>query len=682
MKTLNVIPSAARKQGSMPTASLRVRLTIASSANLQLAGLFLVLAASLSAQDTARIAPVVISATRTEMSRSALPVAVTVITAAELQLRGIATVAEALRDVTSAYVAQSGSQGSQTSLFLRGGESKYVKVLVDGVPANDPGGFYDFSSLTTDNVERIEIVRGPVSVIHGADAVTGVVHVITKSGRGQASSSVDVRAGMAPRTKIGSTAPERMSAFDVSADVSGALASSSYSLGIARHQTDGLYELNNHHHNNVLSGRLQFQPMADTDLRLSLRYSDSRHNYPTNGGGTVGDSNSNRSEDRILLGVELTRRLTTTTRAALTLNSSLNDGVSDNPMDTPTGSSSLIQDKTRRRGAELRVAFVPNAIVSGTVGAQMEQQDHRQTLQSQSSFGPFMSNFKAARRNTGAYGELVLQLAERFGATFGGRVDDNEAFGTFGTYRTGLSLYVTRRTRLRFTVGNAFREPTFLENYSSGFSRGNPDLTPERTSSMDGGIDQQLLDGRVDLSVTGFSQRFSNMIDYDPTDSCGFSYCNVAEATSRGLELEANGRLSGPFWASVGATLLKTEVIDPGFDQSEGGLYRAGESLIRRPGQKVRGELSYRGGGPLRGSLSATRIGDRDDKDFRFPFKAVVLPAYTRVDLGGEYEIPLARTQRTAVTLRVENLTDEKYENVFNFLAPRRTVALGVRSTF
>ena len=638
---------------------------------------------SLLAQDTARIAPVVISATRTEMSRASLPVAVSVITAAELQLRGITTVGEALRDVTSAYVAQSGSQGSQTSLFLRGGESKYVKVLVDGVPANDPGGFYDFASLTTDNVERIEIVRGPVSVIHGADAVTGVVHVITKSGRGSPSSSVAVRAGMAPRTAIGASDPDGMTTVDLSADVAGSLASSSYSLGIARHQTTGLYELNNHHHNNVLSGRVLFQPMAHTDLRVSLRYTDYRYNYPTSGGGTVRDSNANRSEDRMLLGVELTRRIGATTRASLTLNSALNDGVTDDAMDSPTGSSSLIQDKTRRRGAELRMTFVPGGTLSGTVGAQIEQQDHRQMLQFQSSFGPFTSNFKAARRNTGAYGELVLQPFERLAATLGARIDDNEAFGTFGTYRAGISARATRTTRLRFTVGNAFREPTFLENYSSGFSTGNPDLTPERTFSLDGGIDQQLLDGRIDVSLTAFSQRFSNMIDYDPADSCGFSYCNVAEATSRGIELEANGRLSGPFRASAGATFLKTEVIDPGFDQTDGGLYRAGEPLVRRPEQKFTGELSYRGSGPFSGSVRATRVGDRHDKDFRpFPFAAVVLPAYTRVDVGAEYVVPVVRTNRTALTLRVENLTDETYENVFNFLAPRRTVALGVRSTF
>ena len=634
------------------------------------------------AQDTARIAPVVISATRTEMPRSALPVAVTVITSAEMQLRGVSTVAEALRDVTSAYVAQSGSQGSQTSLFLRGGESKYVKVLIDGVPANDPGGFFDFGSLTTDNVERIEIVRGPVSVVHGADAVTGVVHVITKRGRGSASGVADVRAGIAPRTRIGANAPDAMNTFDASAEVAGALASSNYSIGLGRHTSNGLYELNNQYHNNVLSGRLEVLPTPDTELRLSLRYTDYRFNYPTNGGGTVGDVNANRTEDRIQLGIELTRHVTATTRAVLTLNSALTDGVTDDPMDTPAGSSSLIQDKTRRRGAELRMTFVPNAVMSGTIGAQVEQQDHRNTLQAQSSFGPFMSSFSAARRNTGAYGELVLQPVDRLAATFGARIDDNEAFGTFGTYRVGVSASVTSSTRLRATVGSAFREPTFLENFASGFATGNPELTPERTVSVDGGMDQQLPRGRGEISLTAFSQRFTNMIDYDPANSCGFSYCNVAEATSRGLELELRAQLAGPLWIGAGATLLKTNVVDPGFDQTEGGLYRAGESLIRRPGQKYRTELSYRGAAPLSGSLSATYVGDRDDKDFRWPFRAVVLPAYTRIDLGAEYALPMPQTQRTALTLRVENLANAHYENVFNFLAPRRTISLGVRSSF
>jgi outer membrane cobalamin receptor len=469
---------------------------------------------------------------------------------------------------------------------------------------------------------------------------------------------------------------------DLSADIAGSGEAASYAAGIARHETNGLYALNNGHHNNVLSGRFQFTPRAGTELRLALRYTDFRFNYPTNGGGTVGDVNANRTEDRTIVGVEVERRLTPTARGVLALNSSVNDGVTDDAMDAPTGSSTLIQDKTRRRGAELRAQWTPLSSAAATVGVQMEQQDHRQALQSESSFGPFMSSFRAARRNTGLYGEAVLTPVTALTATLGVRLDDNEAFGQFVTHRVGASWRPVATTRVRATLGNAFREPTFLENFSSGFATGNPGLEAERTSSWDAGVDQELFDGRVSASATYFAQRFTNMIDYDPADSCGFSYCNVAEATSKGTEIELRARVSA-VWASVGATILKTEVLEPGFDQTSGGLYRRGESLIRRPERKITGELAYRGSAPLSASLRVQAVGKRTDRDFRpFPSTPVTLEGYERFDAGAEYALPYMGASRTALTLRVENLTDVTYENVFNFLSPRRTIVVGVRSAF
>ena len=647
---------------------------------------FLLLPSSflLAQQDTARIEPVVVTATRTPLTQGALPVAVTIITAEELKLRGITTVAEALRDVSSAYVAQSGSQGSQTSLFLRGGESKYVKVLIDGVPANDPGGFYDFSSLTADNVERIEIVRGPASVVHGADAVTGVVHVITKRGRGASTTTVEGRVGLMPRTPLTPGAlPEDAQSLDVNAEVGGAREALAYSLGLARHETSGLYELNNRHYNNVLSGRIELEPAAGMRLRMSVRYNDVRYNYPTNGGGVVGDLNSNRTEDRTIIGVELERRLAPNVTAALTINSAMNDGVSDDPADSPSDGSNLIQDKMRRRGADVRVRWLGTSKASATAGVALELQDFRQTIQSQSSFGPFTSDFHADRNNTGVFGELVLTPTSPLTATIGARVDDNEAFGTFVTERVGVSYRPVAATRVRGTFGTAFREPTFAENFSSGFATGNPDLETERTLSWDLGVDQDVASGRASASVTYFAQRFTNMIDYDPSDSCGFSYCNVAEATANGVEVELRGRLIDQLWASGGATFLKTNVVEPGFDQTTGGLYRAGESLIRRPEQKFTGELSYRNARLPSLSLRVQSVGKRTDRDFRpFPATPVELSAYTRYDVGAEYPLPMSNRARTVLTLRVENLTDVDYQNVFNFLAPRRTVIVGIRSSF
>ena len=633
--------------------------------------------------DTARVDPVIVTATRVPMSRGNLPVAVTVISGDELRLRGISTVAEALTDVTSAYVAQAGSAGAQTSLFLRGGESKYVKVLIDGVPANDPGGVYDFASLTTDNLDRIEIVRGPASVLYGADAVTGVVHVITRRGVGAPRVDVDVRAGAAPRDATGGDDPDPVRTYDASATATGAVASGAYSLGFGRHQSSGLYELNNRYQNNTFSGRASFSPARETELRLTLRYTDYQYNYPTAGSGDVVDSNAYRAEDRTVLGIEVERAFSATTRASLSLSSSVNDGGTDDALDAPGGSAFVSQDKVRRRGAELRAHFLPSSRVALSIGAHLEQQDQRS--QAQGDFGgfPFTSQFRAARRNLGGYAELLLTPTERFTATLGGRLDDNERFGALGTGRVGLSWRALAATRLRASAGTAFREPSFLENYASGFVVGNPDLHPERSRTVDVGIEQDILAGRGTVAVTGFSQQFRNIIDYEPTASaCGFSYCNVAEARANGIEAELRAPIVGPLAASAGVTLLRTRVVNPGYDVTSGGLYQEGESLIRRPETKWNAELLYAGTGRISASARLTVVGDRADRDFHFPTTPVTLPGYERVDVAGQYALQPTRGVRSAITLRVENLTNEGYQNVFNFLAPRRTIWVGLRSSF
>ncbi len=659
--------------------------------SLSLALLLTLPAGSLLAQqapDTARVSPVVVTATRTPISQSALPVAVTILTAEDLRAKGITTVADALRDVSSASVVQSGSAGAQTSLFLRGGESKYVKVLIDGVPANDPGGSYDFGSLTTDNVERIEIVRGPASVIHGADAVTGVVHVITRRGLGAPRTELDVRAGLANRDDVADTTRQggSMRVLDVTAGLSGALASGAYSVGLARHQSTGLYEQNNRYQNNVLSGRFHFAPNDGTELRLALRYNDYKFNYPTSGGGAVADRNSYRAEDRSVIGLEAERRLTASLRSVLALNTSINDGGTDDQFDLPDSNSFVSHDKTRRRGAELRFHYLAARNTAVTFGAQTEQQDIRAQFQSYSAFGPFTALSRAARRNSGAYAEVVVSPTAQLTATAGARIDDNQQFGTFGTGRVGLSWRALPATRLRATAGNAFREPTFIENFSTGFVVGNPGLKPERATTVDAGVEHELVGGRAQLALTGFAQRFANMIDYEGTgSSCGYSYCNVAEATSRGVELEAHGRVFGALQAGVGATFLKTKVETPGFDSGDGGLYRRGQSLIRRPERKVTGELSYRGTGPFSAIARVLAVGVRADRDFDTPTfvpESVILASYERVDLSGEYALPGSGARRSALTARIENLTDRRYQNVFNFLAPRRTLTLGVRTVF
>ena len=136
------------------------------------------------AKDTTTLNPIVITATRVPVDQSVAPTAVTVIRGEDLRARGVVMVSDALASVPGMTVVRSGSFGATTSLFARGGESDYVKVLIDGVPVNNPGGAFDFASLTTDNLDRIEIVPGPASVAYGSDAVAGVIQLFTRRGTG------------------------------------------------------------------------------------------------------------------------------------------------------------------------------------------------------------------------------------------------------------------------------------------------------------------------------------------------------------------------------------------------------------------------------------------------------------------------------------------------------------------
>jgi vitamin B12 transporter len=623
--------------------------------------------------DTVVIAPVVVTATRVPISVAASPATVDVISGEELRRRGVTSVATALQSLPGLSFAHSGSYGAVTSLFLRGGESKYVKVLVDGVSVNDPGGSIDFSALTTDNVERIEVVRGPASVLYGADAVTGVIQIFTRRGMGTPKTILSARGGT-----YGSS--------DADATALGALGSGDFSLGLARHSTSGIYAFNNSFRNTVASGGLHFILDSATDLRVSMRYGDDAVHYPTNGGGTVVDTNARQGLERTTLGVELGHHFTKAIDARFMLSSEGTSANTDNAPDAPGGSGLQSLDRTRRRGAELRANVVLPAATTVTIGAQTEQEDEQsQSVSVFGAFAPSISIFHASRRNTAAYAQALATLPDSVVITAGARLDNNERFGNFATYRLGGSWRVMGGTHVRASAGTAFREPTFFENYASGFVTGNKDLSPERSGMWEVGVRQALFADRLTLGITHFDQSFRNMIDYTGSSkACGASYCNVARATSVGREFEARVLATRSISVDANLTHLETRVVDPGFDKTSGGLYKVNEQLIRRPTTSWNAGAAYTSAaGSL--DLRLVHVGDRTDRDFRpYPATPVVVRAYTRTDLGAV--LPLRQFSRALpvaeLTLRVENVFDTHYQSIFNFLTPGRTVLAGARVTF
>jgi len=640
--------------------------------------LLLVVPAALAGQtpiDTVELNPVVVTATRVPRSLAGVPAAVTVLRGADLREQGIQTVFEALRDVPGAAVVQTGSFGGQTSLFMRGGQSNYVKVLLDGVPVNQPGGSFDFANLTTDNVERIEVVRGPASVLYGSDAVTGVVQIFTRRAPGSSRSEASVRAGT-----YGTLAWD--------AEVSGGSQLATYSASLSRFTSDGMYAFNNEYHNTVFSGLARVVPDDRTDATLTVRYDDGVFHFPTNGAGKAVDHNQFGYGSGPTIGLEVGHYFTRRLEARLLLATNETDGGFDNRPDSTTDSSRFQNlDDVRRSSADLRANFYLSSGAVVTLGTAVEQEREHGFNVCQSSFGDCTTlPIDSARWNAAFYAQGVTDVGARIGLTTGVRVEDNQRFGSFLAYRLGAVYRLAGGTRLRATAGTGFREPSFLENYSTGYTVGNPDLRPEHSRSWELGIEQWLAGDRLSFSATGFEQRFVDLIDYDPSAAAGApNYSNVAAADANGLELGIRYAPAGPMSLAASYTYLHTEITNPGFDSSSGALLAAGRPLTRRPTHSARLDGGYRWAALGTLSLAVTYVGERQDQDFStFPFPRVTLSPYARVDLAAQLDVLRPRGGAPGLTLsgRVENLLDHAYQEVKNFPARGRTILLGGRVTW
>jgi vitamin B12 transporter len=624
------------------------------------------------AADTTALGPVVVTATRLPVA--AATATTTVISGADLRARGVARVADALREVPGAAVVQSGSYGGTTSLFLRGGESKYAKVLIDGVPANLPGGAYDLAFLTTDNIDRIEIVRGPASVLYGSDAVTGVIQIFTRDGNGPVRPQASLRGGS-------------YGTLEGDIGVVGSVGKGSFSLDAAHHTTDGILPRDHVFRNSVLSGQYHLRPDARSDVRVTSRYSDGTFNYPTDGNGVVQPFQAARRNDRRLtVGVDAGRFLLPNVETRLALSDNEITGRSTDDPTAPGDTMRFYSRSTqhdRRRTADLRTNVYAGSgnVLTGGIELSRQTEDSRGTSRFQ-KFAPSSTSFDQSRRNLAYYAQWVGTAARALSYSASGRIDDNQRFGTFATYRAGLGYALPTGTRLRAAAGTSFKEPLFGEQFATSFTVGNPDLDPERAATWEAGLEQALVGGRVTLGATYFDQRFHNMIQYRSTPSGAPrttpNYFNVAGANARGLELE--GRVASAAGVSLRGsyTYLRTRVTNAGNGAS--GTFVLGDRLIRRPTHA--GSVTASAPVARRGTvaLTANYFGERGDRDFRsFPAKAVSLGGYATVDGSADVRVLDRATAPLALTLRVENALDREYQAVQGYASPGRAILAGVR---
>lgn len=634
--------------------------------------LLLATALLLAPADTLRLPDLVSTASRLPLRAEALTGSHTVLWGEDLRERGIVHLLDALREIPGLVTVQTGSYGSATSVFLRGGESDFVKVLVDGVPMNASGGAFNFANLTVENLERIEVTRGPASVLHGADAMTGVIQLFTVEGRGRLRTTALVEAGGLGNRRGSVQAQAAGGAGSVAAHASG-------------FWSDGLYDFNNEYRNQAVGFTASSGAGGGTRGNLTLRYGDVRSAFPTNSAGVPVDSNQHVTERQLALGAGLDRRLGESIVVRLGVTASRTLDAFENEPDHPGDTSGFAfaasrSGRSHRTGGDLRATWAGRGPLMLTVGAAYEDERQRQEGSTTSDFGggPFTEtdSFRAARSTRSVYAEAASAVSGALTLSGGVRADDNSAFGTDVAWRIGAALHAGRGLTLRSQVGRAYKAPTFAELFASTpFEVGDPGLRPERARSWEAGVEQRLAGGRWRVAAAYFRQQFADLIQYTPAAPGEPTYGNVSAATSHGAEVELAAVVGRGFTIAIQGSTVRATVTDAGGSTSP--AWQEGERLIRRPAHAGTASLRWQPatGATLRADVH--HLGARDDLDFsNWPAQRVTLPARTTADLSA---VVALGSWAPGVTLRgrVENLFDARWEQVVGFEGRRRLLMLG-----
>jgi vitamin B12 transporter len=596
---------------------------------------------------------IVITASRLDESKKDVASDITVIPSGDLKKAQHRMVENALRETPALDVVRNGPFGGRTSVFMRGAGSDQTLVLIDGVEANDAistGRGFNFGDLTTDNIDRIEVLRGPASVLYGSDAMGGVINIITRRGEGDPRAHFLVEGGS-------------FGTYRGSASVAGGSKLVNYSLGASYATSNGISSADSDlgsrerdgYLNKTYSGMIGLTPEPWLDLDLMVRGTSSRAEID-NGGGSPSNDDGNHifTTDQWLLRVAPKVRLFDDFwEQTLAFSLTTLDSHDDNPPDADHPGDFIFSVFRSQMVAldwqhTLRLDDA-NTLIAGA--AFREESGETSTDSMSSLFGPFNDELRhlSAWIRSG-YAQHRIQILQRLILSAGARIDHHREFGSHATYRGTAAYHLEETdTKLRGTIGTGFKSPSLFQLFSSF---GDPTLKPEESTGWDVGVDQQFLGRRASASVTYFHNDFKNLIDFN---SATFRYSNVGRAETHGVEVEARVKPISPLEVRLTYTFTDTE------DKS------TGDDLPRRARHRAALRADYAVTDKLGVNASLIYTGRRKDLDFStFPATTVTLPDYSLINLAASYRI----AERLEVFVRVDNVLNRDYQEVIGFGAP------------
>ena len=581
--------------------------------------------------DTVNVEGSRLNQTETEIGSS-----VSIITADDLELLGFDFAIDALALAPGVTVNQNGSMGGTASVRIRGNASGQTLVLIDGVPVNDPSqasGGYEFAYLDPENIERIEVLKGPQSTLWGTDAIGGVVSITTKEPEQGLGGSAFAEVGSFNTVRAGGSVGNANDLGDFRLAVSGTT-----SNGISKADEANGNDEQDGYDNLTISGKGGLNLGENARLSTSILWTNAESEYDSYDGGAQGSvsDGDERTENESLA-------------ANIALDLTAFDGRLENRF--LFGYSDLEREN-----------------FTDGVSSYLAEGD-RQLYRYQGTLNINEMNtlaFGAEREETSANGDdraldslfalYEFKPVESLTLTGGLRMDDDDDFGSETTGRVAAAWQATDNVLLRASWGQGFKAPTIYQlTYICtfcGLTEPNADLQPETSEAFDVGVEWRSNDGRAQIGVTYFDQETENQIDFDY--SAG--YANIAYVESQGVEV--TGAFQATDWLNLTANYAYIDAEDGD-----------GNELTRLPESTANLTAAFDPEGPWSGALHVRYNGEEANTN------GTTLDSWTRLDVTGRYAV----NDSVELYGRIENLTDEEYQQILGYGTPGISGSVGVR---
>lgn len=621
--------------------------------------------------------PLVVTATGTPLAPGQVGFALSVVGQGELEVEKPVYAFDALRDVPGAYIDEASGPGGPTIVRLRGGEEVFTQILVDGVQANENGGFFDMQGMALSNLQRIEVARGPQSAVYGSSAVSGVVQFLTPPGQpGRTQTEARLEGG---------GASENGGSFRGSGRLSGGSETLRYSAGGGAAYNRGIYDIAHDTWSWDGSLRLDWLPADRWEVTTMARLFSYEGDLPVRDAGATRvplDPNARNERDRIVSSVEAafaaTSDWTHRLRAALFwqdfLFSDEADPLPATPFFVPNFNldyeSSFLRPTLEYSGTYRIRPGGRDGGVTLTYGVLWEKEDFEDELT-----GDFEGGDSFDRESWAGYGEVLLGVLPRTSLLLGARMEKFQGLETEVTPRMSAVVdALPGRLSLRGAWGEAYKAPNLQQQYTDNpFIQGNPNLEPERSDSWELGFDARGAGGRVSFGLTYFDQEFEDLIrTVLPEGETRSINRNLGSASARGVEWRARVRPSPRWLLGTDGAWVETEIGDnTGLSPTE---FPEGEALPFRPDLTGSVFVQARPHEDVTLLLRGLYVGEQTVLSERFSGQREELDPYFLTGLTLHYRFSDAVTVYT----RLENLLDEEYETAFDRRGIPPSIAVGV----